>query len=462
MEKDAVLCHPQRTDLREHFYKFIMDISPHLHVSLLAKYMQDSLNGHNSTKLMEKMTNIDYMKHLYKLGLIHPRNIDYILNFANYTRNENLQHHIVLYYSVVDVRDDLLIDVNTKFMLTNDNPGSRQSYSLPPRDETRGYSSQTQPSHLPNTQLIYGNEPQPTIATRSVYNDNQRPQIEQVHEVFHSQEETTQPFIYPVVFNRPHGFCVVINNEVFTSTSGYVLNSRIGTSKDGEQLVDAFKFLNYNTDLFENLSSREIMDCLNSYAKADHTTFDSFVCCILTHGNAGSIFGSDSVEIKLNQIFDLFQVNSAHTLSGKPKIFVIQACRGTYIDQGSKNLVNAAGKYLDELEVEEISQNEKPESPILSNKHLPLFCDFLIAYSTVQGYVAWRHPDWGSWFIDILCNKLKQHFDKNHIVDILTFVNFDMSQKKTGDGSKQMAAPVNSMKGLFYFKPPESIQANYI
>ena len=43
--------------------------------------------------------------------------------------------------------------------------------------------------------------------------------------------------------------------------------------------------LDFHVEKFYNLSETEIMRTLAHYAfKVDHTQFDSFVCCVLTHG----------------------------------------------------------------------------------------------------------------------------------------------------------------------------------
>ena len=57
--------------------------------------------------------------------------------------------------------------------------------------------------------------------------------------------------------------------------------------------------------------------------KVEH---DSFVCCILSHGTKDSIIGSNSKEVLRDYIEQ--QAGKNKTLSDKPKIFFLQACRG--------------------------------------------------------------------------------------------------------------------------------------
>ncbi|CAF4426819.1 unnamed protein product, partial [Rotaria magnacalcarata] len=41
--------------------------------------------------------------------------------------------------------------------------------------------------------------------------------------------------------------------------------------------------------------------------------------------------------------------------------------------------------------------------------HIPSEADFLLVYSTMPGYYAWRNSLKGSWFIQALCDMLRDH-----------------------------------------------------
>ena len=51
----------------------------------------------------------------------------------------------------------------------------------------------------------------------------------------------------------------------------------------------------------------------------DHTAFNCFVCCILTHGELGEICGIDSTTVDIMDLVACF--NHCNSLCGKPKIF---------------------------------------------------------------------------------------------------------------------------------------------
>ena len=59
-----------------------------------------------------------------------------------------------------------------------------------------------------------------------------------------------------------------------------------------------------------------------------HAAADCTVVCILSHGEEGYIFGADGRKFELDAIFKLFDNTCCPDLRGKPKSFIIQACRG--------------------------------------------------------------------------------------------------------------------------------------
>ena len=59
-----------------------------------------------------------------------------------------------------------------------------------------------------------------------------------------------------------------------------------------------------------------------------HKMVDSCVIILLTHGLEGQIYGSDAKLINLSEVFNFFDGNVCPGLHGKPKFFLVQACRG--------------------------------------------------------------------------------------------------------------------------------------
>ncbi|MEQ2169333.1 hypothetical protein GOODEAATRI_024149 [Goodea atripinnis] len=114
---------------------------------------------------------------------------------------------------------------------------------------------------------------------------------------------------------------------------------------------------------------------------------DAFVCCILSHGSLGAVLGIDSQPLFIKDITRYFKATKESPLTGKPKMFLIQACQGTKIQQGV--LLK---------DVEEDSLTSIPEE-----------ADVLVALATVEDHAALRHRIEGSWFVQSVCEQLKEH-----------------------------------------------------
>lgn len=110
---------------------------------------------------------------------------------------------------------------------------------------------------------------------------------------------------------------------------------RKGTEIDEDVLCRTFEWLQFDVKKFPNRTADEIRCELNKIAKEDHSKYDAFVCCILSHGCEKGIYGKDWNCIPISEIRSIFKGDSCKSLREKPKIFFIQACRGKDRDMGT-------------------------------------------------------------------------------------------------------------------------------
>lgn len=123
----------------------------------------------------------------------------------------------------------------------------------------------------------------------------------------------------------PRGYCVIINNEEFIS-----LSRRRGSQADVTGLAMVFRNLGFVISILENLTKNDM--CLQLRAiSQDESLFlhDAIVISILSHGDDNFIYGTDAQGIKHDDIFNMFSNSNCPQLNGKPKIFVVQCCRGS-------------------------------------------------------------------------------------------------------------------------------------
>ncbi|XP_054451197.1 caspase-14-like [Pteronotus mesoamericanus] len=154
---------------------------------------------------------------------------------------------------------------------------------------------------------------------------------------------------------------------------------------------------------------KELIDTLTSFRDELNKMKDEISCCLVTlmsHGEKGFIKIENDDKVSLEFIFDMFNNKNCPALHEKPKIFIIQACRGERRDSG----VETDDEPMD---LDDISEKRR----------LPTFSDYFIIYPTQPDYVALRHCRTGSVMIQAMAEVFQEHGNRWHIADFFTKVN---------------------------------------
>ncbi|XP_077381009.1 caspase-3a [Festucalex cinctus] len=230
------------------------------------------------------------------------------------------------------------------------------------------------------------------------------------------------------------GQCIIINNKNFDRRTG--MNQRNGTDVDAANAMKVFAKLGYKCKIYNDQTVTQMKQVLTAVSKEDHGGCASLACVLLSHGDDGIFFGTDG-SIELKYLTSLFRGDRCKTLVGKPKLFFIQACRGTELDAG----------------IETDSADD-------GTTRIPVEADFLYAYSTAPGYYSWRNTMTGSWFIQSLCEMLSAHGHTLELQHILTRVNhkvaleFESISAAPGfDAKKQIPCVVSMLTKEMYLVP---------
>uniref|UniRef100_A0A8C3EYP3 Caspase 10 n=1 Tax=Corvus moneduloides TaxID=1196302 RepID=A0A8C3EYP3_CORMO len=190
----------------------------------------------------------------------------------------------------------------------------------------------------------------------------------------------------------PHrGFCLIINNVNFNSSQ------RKGSCKDAEQLERVFTWLGLDVRTYTDLTSGDIRSLMQTWQDLqDHEDRNCFVCCILSHGESGAIYGTDEKLVLIRTLMSHFTASQCPQLAAKPKLFFIQACQGNKIQRPV---------YVDTGAQTSDLSSMQDSFPLFES--IPEEADFLLSMATVDGYVSFRHIEEGTWYIQALCSKLQ-------------------------------------------------------
>lgn len=230
-------------------------------------------------------------------------------------------------------------------------------------------------------------------------------------------------------------------------------------------------------------------------AQLDHSENDCLVVVFLTHGEMvpfiqkkkerHTILTHDLVsylhahdnKYTLQTIWECFTDEQCPTLKNKPRIFLIQACQGDRIDYGHYMPRTPSVENLPTTELLSFSSRFSPSSSLTRkpgrditlfesskympfegitidpNKNLPQK-DFLIVYSTMPGYFSYRDIEFGTWYIEALCNVINEQSKQLDLLNMLTLVNQKVAINYESDNSetkKQMPCVVSMLTKLVLF-----------
>ncbi|KAH8417532.1 hypothetical protein KR222_001570, partial [Zaprionus bogoriensis] len=206
---------------------------------------------------------------------------------------------------------------------------------------------------------------------------------------------------HAAMYNMKHkhrGMALIFSHEIVVGE-----DPRTGTKVDSANLARVLEQLDFSTSVHEDLCYADILHVIRAAASQDHTDNDCVVVVIMSHGTKDMIKARDTA-YKLDTIWAHFTTKKCPTLAGKPRLFFVQACQGDCSDAGvtMKKIETDAGPSVD--------------------YRIPLHPDFLIAYSSVPGYISWRNRSRGSWFIQSLCAVLEANGKRLDLLTLLTFV----------------------------------------
>lgn len=213
---------------------------------------------------------------------------------------------------------------------------------------------------------------------------------------------------YSITDAKNMGYFLIINQKKFENLGSVKLEERLGTDYDVERLKSSWLSFGFEVIVLENVPHDKIVPNIQNYMKMSKHSHSAFAVCILSHGQNEVVYGSDSIPLQVNKIKTIL-CSYIKDLFRKPKLLIIQACRG---DDMMRSL---------------FTKDIRTDAPI---DILPEPADLLVFWATVANYVSYRDINNGSWFIETLCECLAKYGDQIHLSDLFTKVNNKLSEKK--------------------------------
>nr|XP_019608690.1 PREDICTED: caspase-9 isoform X1 [Rhinolophus sinicus] len=254
----------------------------------------------------------------------------------------------------------------------------------------------------------------------------------------------------------PCGYCLIINNVNFSLG----LSTRSGSNVDCEKLTHRFRLLHFSVEVKCNLTSKQMVQALVELARRDHGALDCCVVVILSHGCEashrqfpGAIYGTDGCPVPVERIVNIFNGTSCPSLGGKPKLFFIQACGGEQRDPGfevaSTSSEDRAPRSNPEPDAAPFQDNPGNCDQPDAISSLPTPSDIFVSYSTFPGFVSWRDPNSGSWYIETLDRVFEQWAHSDDLQSLLLRVANAVSEKGI---YKQIPGCFNFLRKKLFFK----------
>ena len=267
------------------------------------------------------------------------------------------------------------------------------------------------------------------------------------------------PNCYPL-FSSPRGHVLIINNERFDEKTSDGSNYRRGSEVDAYNLETLFTQLGFVVEIHRNLTRNQIAQTMRDFSDSEkHFRADMAVVAVLSHGTEGFLYGTDRRAIETEWLIQQLNNENCVNLRGKPKFFILQACRGYTQDYGTPTRMSVQLDEGGDMEVIDVPERTTTDAEMFQVPHCveirsPTVEDILIAFSTIPGYVSNRDTVRGSWFIECICKVFMGLAATTDLRDMLDKVSLEMSTYISECGTKQTCSyEVRHFYKKLFFNP---------
>ncbi|XP_022368924.1 LOW QUALITY PROTEIN: caspase-13-like [Enhydra lutris kenyoni] len=265
------------------------------------------------------------------------------------------------------------------------------------------------------------------------------------HEEFVKLSKKKAAEIYPVKErNDRTRLALIICNIEFDH-----LPPRNGAETDIAGMKNLLEGLGYSVDVKQKLTAEGMESELRAFAsRPEHKSSDSTFLVLMSHGIlsgiCGKAFSSKNQDVlPYDTIFQIFNNVNCLNLRDKPKVIIIQACRGENLGEAwvSDSKAASAGSFS--------HQPLLLESDAIHRVHVEK--DFVAFCSSTPHNVSWRHVTKGSLFIVQLITCFQKYSWCNHLIEV--FQKVQQSFEKPDVRAQMPTIERSSLTRPFYLFP---------
>ncbi|XP_008280768.1 caspase-1-like [Stegastes partitus] len=266
------------------------------------------------------------------------------------------------------------------------------------------------------------------------------------------REKMNDSDIYPVDRNSIRNrVALLITNMQFANEK---LN-RKGAEKDEKNMEKLLSDLSYDVVKHKNLTAKDIDKALVEFSKHPKLKeTDSVLVIIMSHGKLGEVLG---VNCENEESTDVFPIDNIYkhlgpekcpALLNKPKILIIQACRGG--GRGHVFVSDNAAQALDSDTVPHDAEDDVEEDN-LQCVHKEK--DFISLLSSTPDTVSYRSPSDGSVLIQKIVEVFNTFAHKDNIDELFRRVMKCFEDLKLGNKRQMPTKDRCTLTRHFYFFP---------
>lgn len=249
--------------------------------------------------------------------------------------------------------------------------------------------------------------------------------------------------IYPIKTNGRTRKALIICNTVFSH-----LSMRYGANVDITGMKGLLEELGYDVVVKEDLTAEGMKSEMKDFAAlSEHQTSDSTFLVLMSHGTlhglCGKMHSKETPDVLLyDTIYQIFNNCHCPGLRDKPKVIIVQACRG-----GNPGEVWIRESSADSCRAVDLPRNMEADAVRMSHVEK----DFIALYSTTPHHLSYRDETIGSYFISKLISCFRTHACACHLFDI--FLKVQQSFEKASINSQMPTIERATLTRYFYLFP---------